>query len=164
MSTAHHRRPESSRRAPPRSCHAYNDDVSPPLPYFLTRVTDRGTCNQGQGIERFEDRPPVTSAGVAEASAPGVWQMAPKADTLAVSCGALKTLELLAALEERLQGTRCLKPAHALWAGVRLLGLSGRAPGFGSCSHRDRFLGREIEAWGIPTILTAASSSRPSWQ
>ena len=109
---------------------AYNDDVSHRLRVFLEESGFEVLVIKGMGIERFEDRPPVTSEELLKFSA-GVWQMAPKADTLAVSCGALKTLELLAPLEERCKVPVVSSLPHALWAGVRLLGLSGRAPGFG---------------------------------
>ena len=45
---------------------------------------------------------------------------------------ALWTLELLAPLEQRGHVPVVSSTPHALWAGVRLLGLSGRAPGFGT--------------------------------
>jgi arylmalonate decarboxylase len=110
---------------------AYNEDVSQRLRVFLEESGFQVMVVKGMGIERFEDRPPVTSEELLNFSA-GVWQTAPKSDALLVSCGALKTLELLAPLEERCKVPVVSSLPHALWAGVRLLGLSGRAPGFGS--------------------------------
>ena len=60
-----------------------------------------------------------------------VWKSAPKAEVILISCGALKTLEILAPLEKRSGVPVVSSLPHALWAGVRLLGLSGRAPGYG---------------------------------
>jgi arylmalonate decarboxylase len=110
---------------------AYNEDVSQRLRVFLEESGFEVLVVKGMGIERFEDRPPVTSDELLNFSA-GVWQTAPKADALLVSCGALKTLELLAPLEARCKVPVVSSLPHALWAGVRLLGLSGRAPGYGS--------------------------------
>jgi arylmalonate decarboxylase len=114
---------------------AYNEEVSHRLRVFLEESGFEVLVVKGMGIERFEDRPPVTSEELLNFSA-GVWETAPKADALLVSCGALKTLELLAPLEQRCQVPVVSSLPHALWAGVRLLGLSGRAPGYGSLLSR----------------------------
>jgi arylmalonate decarboxylase len=114
---------------------AYNEEVSARLKSFLLEHEVEVLVVKGMGIERFEDRPPVTSQELLDFSA-GVWQSAPKADALLISCGALKTLELLAPLEERCKVPVVSSLPHALWAGVRLLGLSGRAPGYGSLLSR----------------------------
>jgi maleate cis-trans isomerase len=87
------------------------------------------------GIERFEDRPPVTQEELMTFSE-GVRDLAPKADALLISCGALKTLQILAPLEERCKVPVISSLPDAFWAGVRLLGLSGRAPGYGSLLSR----------------------------
>jgi maleate cis-trans isomerase len=73
----------------------------------------------------------VTQEGLLKFSA-GVWESEPKADSLVISCGALKTLDLLVPLEKRCKVPVVSSTPHALRAGVRLLGLSGRAPGYGS--------------------------------
>jgi arylmalonate decarboxylase len=114
---------------------AYNEEVSQRLRTFLEESGFEVLVVKGMGIERFEDRPPVTSEELLNFSA-GVWETAPKADALLVSCGALKTLELLAPLEQRCKVPVVSSLPHALWASVRLLGLSGRAPGYGSLLSR----------------------------
>ena len=83
------------------------------------------------GIERFEDRPPVSESELIEFST-RVWKAAPGADAILISCGALKTLEVLAPLEQRSGVPVVSSLPHALWAGVRLLGLSGRVVGYGT--------------------------------
>jgi len=62
----------------------------------------------------------------------GVRGTQPRANAMLVSCGGLRTLELLAPLEQRGHIAVVSSTPHALWAGVRLLGLSGRSPGFGT--------------------------------
>ena len=114
---------------------AYNEEVSQRLRVFLEESGFEVLVVKGMGIERFEDRPPVTSEELLNFSA-GVWETAPKADALLVSCGALKTLELLAPLEQRCKVPVVSSLPHALWASVRLLGLSGHAAGYGSLLSR----------------------------
>lgn len=109
---------------------AYDEEVSRRLRVFLEESGFEVLVVKGLGIERFEDRPPVTQDELLKFSA-GVWESAPKADAIVISCGALKTLELLAPLEQRCRVPVVSSLPHALWAGVRLLGLSGRAPGYG---------------------------------
>jgi arylmalonate decarboxylase len=109
---------------------AYNDEVNRRLHTFLDESGFQILAIKGMGIERFEDRPPVTQAELIKFTA-SVWKTAPKADAILISCGALKTLEILAPLEKRCGVPVISSLPHALWAGVRLLGLNGRAPGYG---------------------------------
>ena len=85
---------------------------------------------KGLGIERFEDSPPVTQDGLMKFSA-AVRASVPRADSMLISCGALKTLEIVAPLEKQCKVPVVSSLPHALRAGVRLLGLSGRSPGYG---------------------------------
>jgi arylmalonate decarboxylase len=110
---------------------AYNDVVNQRLRIFLEESGFEVLKVKGLGIERFEDSPPVTQDGLLQFSAE-VWESTRQADSLLISCGALKTLELLVPLEKRCKVPVVSSTPHALRAGVRLLGLSGRAPGFGS--------------------------------
>jgi maleate cis-trans isomerase len=61
-----------------------------------------------------------------------VYEGAPQADALVISCGALKTLDLIVPLEQRCKAPVISSTPHALWASVRLLGLSGQAKGYGT--------------------------------
>ena len=110
---------------------AYNDVVNQRLEIFLKESGFEVLGVKGMGIERFEDAPPVTQEGLLKFSA-GVFESMPKADSLLISCGALKTLELLEPLEKRCKVPVVSSAPHALWASVRLVGLSGQSKGFGS--------------------------------
>ncbi|HEX4077195.1 MAG TPA: twin-arginine translocation signal domain-containing protein [Candidatus Acidoferrales bacterium] len=110
---------------------AYNDEVNHRLHAFLDESGFDVLALKGLGIERFQDRPPVTHDELFKFAA-SVWKTAPKADAILISCGALKTLHLLAPLEKRCGVPVVSSLPHALWAGVRLLGLNGRAPGYGT--------------------------------
>lgn len=114
---------------------AYNQEVNRRLDGFLQQAGFDVLAIQGLGIERFEDRPPVTDTELIEFST-RVWKTAPSADAILISCGALKTLEILAPLEERSGVPVVSSLPHALWAGVRLLGLSGRVAGYGRLLSR----------------------------
>lgn len=114
---------------------AYNDEVNGRLQSFLHESGFEVLAIKGMGIERFEDRPPVTQDELLEFGT-SVWKGAPRADAILISCGALKTLEILAPLEQRSGVPVVSSLPHALWAGVRLLGLSGRAPGYGTLLSR----------------------------
>ncbi len=114
---------------------AYNDVVNQRLRVFLQESGFEVLTVKGLGIERFEDSPPVTQEGLLQFSA-GVCESVPKADSLLISCGALKTLEILAPLEQRCKVPVVSSLPHALWASVRLAGLSGQAKGYGSLLAR----------------------------
>jgi arylmalonate decarboxylase len=110
---------------------AYNEEVNKRLRLFLEESGFEVLTVKGLGIERFEDSPPVTHDSLLKFSAE-VRESAPKADALLISCGALKTLDLLVPLEQRCKVPVVSSTPHALRAGVRLLGLSGKAKGYGS--------------------------------
>ena len=110
---------------------AYNEVVNGRLRVFLQESGFEVLGVKGLNIERFEDAPPVTQDGLLKFSA-GTFESMPKADSLLISCGALKTLELLAPLEKRCKIPVVSSTPHALWASVRLLGLTGQAKGYGS--------------------------------
>jgi len=61
-----------------------------------------------------------------------VQEGATKSEALVISCGALKTLELIVPLEKRCKVPVVSSTPHALWASVRLLGLTGQAKGYGT--------------------------------
>jgi arylmalonate decarboxylase len=109
---------------------AYNDEVNGRLRAFLTESGFEVLALKGLGIEKVEDVDRVTQNDLIDFSA-GVHAAAPKADAMLVSCGGFRTLEIIAPLEQRTKVPVVSSTPHALRAGVRLLGLTGRAPGFG---------------------------------
>jgi arylmalonate decarboxylase len=110
---------------------AYNDVVNERLRIFLEESGIQIVGIKGLNIERFEDSPPVTHDSLLKFSAEAFESM-PKADSLLISCGNLKTLELVVPLEARCKVPVVSSMPHALWASVRLLGLTGQAKGFGT--------------------------------
>jgi arylmalonate decarboxylase len=109
---------------------AYDDVVNATLERFLTESGFEVLKIRGLGIQRFQDRAPVTHDELLNFSA-GVWESTKQADTLLISCGALKTLDLIVPLEDRCKVPVVASTPHALMNAVRLVGLSGRAAGYG---------------------------------
>lgn len=114
---------------------AYNDTVNDRLKIFLKENGFEVLAIKGLGIEGV--------AGVNDVKQPellkfcvSVFKMAPKADGMLVSCGGLRTLEILAPLEKETNVPAVSSTPHALWAGVKMVGLNGKAPGFGRLLDR----------------------------
>ena len=110
---------------------AYNEVVNDRLRTFLREEGFEVLNVKGLGVVKVEDINTVTQDGLFKFSAE-VFEATPRADALLVSCGGLHTLDLLAPLEKRCKVPVVSSLPHAFRAGVRLLGLSGKSPGFGS--------------------------------
>lgn len=110
---------------------AYNDEVNDRLRDFLVEHDLEPLIITGLGIEAVEDVDGVTQDDLLEFGA-RVRASAPAADSLLVSCGGFRTLELIEPLEARTGVPVISSMPHGLWAGARLVGLSGSAPGYGS--------------------------------
>jgi arylmalonate decarboxylase len=114
---------------------AYADVVNERLRLFLEESGFTVLGVKGLGIERFEDAPPVTQEGLQKFSA-SVYDSMPTADALVISCGALKTLDLLVPLETHCKVPVISSTPHAFWDAVRMVGLSGQSKGFGRLLDR----------------------------
>ena len=110
---------------------AYNDEVNDRLRTFLKESGFDVMVVKGLGIEKVEDVNNVTQAGLIQFSA-SVHGQAPKSNAMLVSCGGLRTLEIIAPLEKQTKVPVVSSTPHALRAGARLLGLDGKATGFGT--------------------------------
>lgn len=108
---------------------AYNEEVTDRLKVFLHENGFETVHAKGMGI--LLNVPQSAQDGLFDFAA-GVKDAAPTADSLLISCGALKTLDLLAPLEKRLKVPVVSSQPHGLWNAVKLVGLSGRVEGFGS--------------------------------
>jgi arylmalonate decarboxylase len=110
---------------------AYNDEVNDRLRAFLIEHGFQPEVITGLGIEAVTDVDNVTQNDLLEFGV-RVRASAPEADALLVSCGGFRTLELIAPLEGRTAVPVISSMPHGLWAGARLVGLSGAAPGYGT--------------------------------
>jgi arylmalonate decarboxylase len=109
---------------------AYDDEVNHRLQIFLQEEGFEVLVIRGLGVENVADILKVTRDGLLKFSVE-VFESAHRPDALLVSCGGLRTLDLLAPLESRCKVPVVSSLPHALRAGVRLLGQSGRVPGHG---------------------------------
>jgi arylmalonate decarboxylase len=114
---------------------AYNDEVNGRLRAFLEEHGLTAAVVTGLGIEAIADVDRVTQQDLIDFGA-RVRASAPDADSLLVSCGGFRTLELIAPLEARTGVPVISSMPHGLWAGARLVGLSGAAPGYGRLLSR----------------------------
>jgi arylmalonate decarboxylase len=114
---------------------AYNDEVNERLRVFLGESGFEVLALKGLGIEAVAGVDDVTQDQLLNFGAE-VFQSAPEADAMLVSCGGFRTLEIIAPLEERTKVPVISSTPHTLWAGVRLLGLSGSSPGYGTLLDR----------------------------
>ena len=110
---------------------AYNDEVNDRLRAFLIEHGLMPVVVTGLGLEAIADVNSVTSNDLIEFGV-RVRESAPEADSLLVSCGGFRTLELIAPIEARTRVPVISSMPHGLWAGARLVGLSGAAAGYGT--------------------------------
>ncbi len=110
---------------------AYNDEVNARLTAFLKESGFEVVKLKGLGITDMDSPGKVTEPELLKFSV-GVHESAPEANAMLVSCGGLRTLEILAPLERQTHVPAVSSTPHALRAGVRLLGLSGTVKGFGT--------------------------------
>lgn len=114
---------------------AYNDDVNERLHAFLIEHGLEPLVVKGLGIEAMTDVDKVTQNDLIEFGA-RVRATTPDADSLLVSCGGFRTLEIIAPLEAKTGVPVISSMPHGLWAGARLVGMSGAAPGYGKLLSR----------------------------
>ena len=109
---------------------AYNDTVNDRLRAFLMEHGFTVLAVQGLGIEAVEDIFNVKQPQLVAFCA-GVVASVRGADALLVSCGGLRTLEILMPLEGLTGIPAISSTPHALFAGANLLGLDARVTGCG---------------------------------
>jgi arylmalonate decarboxylase len=109
---------------------AYDDEVNRRLQTFLQEEGFEVLTIRGLGVENVADIQKVTREGLLKFSVE-VFESAQRPDALLVSCGGLRTLDLLEPLESRCRVPVVSSLPHALRAGVRLLGRSGSVAAHG---------------------------------
>jgi len=114
---------------------AYNVEVTDRLKAFLEEYGFQVLNAQGLGYEQIPAGGDIIDNRLSEFCAE-TFESAKGADTLLISCGGLKTLDLIVPLETRCKVPVVSSTPHALMASVRLAGLSGRARGFGRVLER----------------------------
>jgi arylmalonate decarboxylase len=115
---------------------AYADEVNGRLRAFLIEHGLEPLVVTGMGIEAIADVDKVTQNDLIE-FAIRVRESAPDADSVLLSCGGFRTLEIIAPIEARTGVPVISSMPHGLWAGARLVGMSGASPGYGTLLSRE---------------------------
>ena len=108
---------------------AYTDVVTERLKIFLEEHGFQVTFARGLGYERIPEG--AATQEILFKLGADVYANSKMADALVVSCGALRTLELIVPLETQIKVPVVSSTPHGLMNGVRLLGVSPRAIGYG---------------------------------
>jgi arylmalonate decarboxylase len=108
---------------------AYTDVVTGRLRLFLEEHGFQVTFAKGLGYETIPEG--AATQEILFKLGEDAYAQSNKADALVVSCGALRTLDLIVPLENRIKVPVVSSTPHGLMNGVRLLGVSPRAQGFG---------------------------------
>src|SRR5215475_7815310 len=108
---------------------AYTDIVTERLKVFLQEYGFVVTSAKGLGYERIPEG--AATEDILFKLGKTAYAASQKADALVMSCGALKTLDLIVPLENEIKVPVVSSTPHGLMNGVRMLGVSPRAKGFG---------------------------------
>jgi arylmalonate decarboxylase len=108
---------------------AYTDIVTERLKIFLQEYGFEVTSAKGLGYERIPEG--AATQDILFKLGKEAYANSKKADALVMSCGALRTLDLIVPLENEIKVPVVSSTPHGLMNGVRLLGVSPRARGFG---------------------------------
>lgn len=108
---------------------AYTDVVTGRLKAFLEEYGFQVTAAKGLGYEQIPQD--IVTEDVLFKLGVETYAGSGKADALVVSCGALRTLDLIPRLEGQIEVPVVSSTPHGLMNGVRLLGVNPRVQGFG---------------------------------
>jgi arylmalonate decarboxylase len=108
---------------------AYTDIVTERLKIFLQEHGFDVTFARGLGYERIPEG--AATQEILHKFGAYVYAASRKADALIVSCGGLRTLDLIVPLETEIGVPVVSSTPHGLWSGVRMLGVKTPVKGFG---------------------------------
>lgn len=108
---------------------AYTDIVTERLKVFIEEHGFQVTFTKGLGYERIPEG--AATQEILFELGLDTYANSKKADALVVSCGALRTLDLIVPLEDKIKVPVVSSTPHGLMNGVRLLGISPRSKGYG---------------------------------
>ena len=113
---------------------AYTDVVTGRLKVFLEEHGFQVTSAKGLGFERIPEG--AATQDILFKLGAEAYANSSKADALVLSCGALRTLDLIVPLEKHIVVPVISSTPHGLMNGVRLLGVNPRVQGFGMAFAR----------------------------
>jgi len=108
---------------------AYTDIVTERLKVFLQEYGFDVTAAKGLGFERIPEG--AATQTILHKLGADAYAESKRADAVVVSCGALRTLELIVPLENTVKVPVISSTPHGLWHGVKLLGVSAKVSGYG---------------------------------
>jgi arylmalonate decarboxylase len=111
-------------------CTAYSEEVNDRLRDFLAASGFDVLALEGFDIREFGAASKKSDEDIVEL-ANKVRAEAPRAESLLISCGGLRTLEAGRRVEEKHGVPVVASTESAYWAAVRMIGESGRYPGYG---------------------------------
>jgi arylmalonate decarboxylase len=108
---------------------AYTDIVTERLKIFLTEHGFTVLATKGLGYERIPEG--AATADILHQLGVDAYGLAGKADALVMSCGGLRTLDVIVPLEKAIGVPVVSSTPHGLWHCARMLGVKNRIEGFG---------------------------------
>jgi len=108
---------------------AYTDIVTERLKVFLQEYGFEVTAAKGLGFERIPQG--AATQEILHKLGTDAYASSKKADAVVVSCGALRTLELIVPLENSVKVPVISSTPHGLWHGVKLMGVPAKVTGYG---------------------------------
>jgi arylmalonate decarboxylase len=108
---------------------AYTDIVTGRLKVFLEEYGFDVTFAKGLGYERIPEG--AATHDILLKLSTEAYANSKRADALVVSCGALRTLDLIVPVEDVIKVPVVSSTPHGLWHGVKMLGITARVRGYG---------------------------------
>jgi arylmalonate decarboxylase len=113
---------------------AYTDEVTQRLKIFLQEYGFEVTAARGLGFTQIPEG--AATRDILYKLSTESYANSKKADALVISCGALKTIDVIVPVEESINAPVISSTPHGLWHGVKMLGVSARVKGFGMVMAR----------------------------
>jgi arylmalonate decarboxylase len=108
---------------------AYTDEVTERLKVFLQEYGFEVTAAKGLGFTQIPEGSATRDILVKLST--DSYAASKKADAVVISCGALKTIDVIVPVEDVVKVPVVSSTPHGLWHGVKLLGVPARVQGFG---------------------------------
>jgi arylmalonate decarboxylase len=115
---------------------AYANDINQRLSYFLIEEGFDVASLEALGVVAVDDLWSITSDDLADLGHRAI-ASAQGADALLISCGGLRTLPVTVALESSYRIPVVSSAIAASWSAMRLIGHSGKVPGYGRLLELD---------------------------
>jgi arylmalonate decarboxylase len=113
---------------------AYTDEVTERLKIFLQEYGFEVTAAKGLGFTQIPEG--AATRDILYKLGTDSYASSKKADALVISCGALKTIDVIVPVEDSIKVPVISSTPHGLWHGVKMLGVPARVQGFGMVMAR----------------------------